>query len=280
MLFNFQLRPIHQVAPWGNEGDYSLSWFGLTDGWYWLKCGDEELFRYADSLLTSWKHEGRQQTDSPYVDYQIVRLWEDLLEMLSAVLTPIHVELLRKIEPGIAAAQWRGQIAEIVFPEKGKISLPMEEYFDLATTWLQSRKLDVLHLKGGPRIWFWTDGTTMFIRWDNSNLTLDGHSEWASIKGTYYMPLKNFIEEVHSFDRRLISAMEERVQAIQRSWNRPAIRIDKEALLTEQWERAGALSKAFQHVKNRQPPTWNEVADAIEYFEKMGFVLPKTNDSE
>jgi Family of unknown function (DUF5984) len=118
----------------------------------------------------------------------------------------------------------------LAFPDEGEVSQTMEEYFDLATTWLQGRRLDLLHLKGGPRIWFWTDGTKMFIRWDNSDLTLEGHNEWASTKGTYSMPLETFIEEVRSFDRRLIEAMEERVQAIRCSWDRPTIRIDKDSV--------------------------------------------------
>jgi hypothetical protein len=275
MLFNFQLRPINDVAPWQRDGEDFLNWFGLTDGWYWLKCGEEELFRYSGSVLASWKYEGRQQEYPPYVDYQVVRLWEDVLEMLPDVLTPIPEELLRKIEPGIDACKWRGDIAELVFPDGHEVSQPMEEHFDLATIWLQSRKLDVLHLKGGPRIWFWTDGTTMFIHWDNSDLTLDGHSEWASTKGTYCIPLEAFIEEVRSFDSRLIDAMKERVEAIRCSWDRPSIQIDKQALLVEQQQRACALSEAFQRVKDHYPTPWNTVAKAIKYFEDLGCVIPK-----
>jgi hypothetical protein len=277
MLFQFQLKPIHDVAPWGSEGDYSLSWFGLTDGWYWLKCGEEELFRYSDSILASWKYEGRQQADPPYVDYQVVRLWKDVLEMLPAILTPVPVELLRKVEPSIEAWLWRGQIAERVFPDERDVSKPMEDHFDLATTWLQARKLDVLHLKEGPRIWFWTDGRTMFIRWDNTELTLDGRNMWASTKGTYSMPLDTFIEEVISFNRKLIEAMGERVQTIRHSWDRPLIKIDKEALLREQQERANTLAEIFQRVKDCKPTPWNAIAKSIAYFEEQGCLLTKMN---
>ena len=275
MLFQFQLRPIDDIVPWGSEGDYSLSWFGLTDGWYWLKCGEEELFRYADSVLASRKYEGRQQADPPYVDYQVVRLWEDVLEMLPEILTPVPVELLRKIEPGLDAWRWRGQIAELAFPNEDEISQSMEAHFNLATTWLQGRKLDVLHPKEGPRIWFWTDGTKMFIRWDNTELTMDGRSVWASTKGTYSMPLATCREEIESFDRRLIEKMGQRVQAIQHSWDRPLIKIDQEALLREQRERANALAEAFQRVKDCEQTPWNTIAKSIAYFEEQGFPLPK-----
>ena len=36
----------------------SLHWFGLTQGWYWIEAGGPEPL--------------------PYVDYYVVRLWEDL----------------------------------------------------------------------------------------------------------------------------------------------------------------------------------------------------------
>jgi hypothetical protein len=276
MLFQFQLRPVADVAPWGNEGDYSVSWFGLTDGWYWLKCGDAELFRYTDAALKIWAANGIEVSDQPYVDYQVVRLWEDILQMLPDILDPIPERLLRKIEPGLEAYQWHGQIAELVFTDERDVSKQTEDQFDLAITWLQNRKLDSLYLKEGPKIWFWSDGTTIFIRWDNTDLKLDGHDMWASLKGTYSMPIETFLEEVKSFDQRLIKAMDERVQSVQRSWDRPWIRIDKESVLAEQEERATALSEALRRVESKSTG-WDEIVDAVDYFEWLGCPLPKTH---
>jgi hypothetical protein len=93
------------------------------------------------------------------------------------------------------------------------------------------------------------------------------------------MPLNTFIEEIKSFDRRLIETMGERVQGIRRSWDRPLIKIDKEALLREQQERANALAEAFQRVKNCKPTPWINIAKSIAYFEEQGFPLPKMTPS-
>lgn len=276
MLFNFQLRPIQEVAPWGQEGAYSLSWFGLTDGWYCLNCGGQELFRYTDSLLAAWKAQGYQLTDPPYVDYQVVRLWEDILEMLPSILTPIPTELLQKTSPGLAAGLWYKQIAkELVFTDEKEVSQLTVDQFDLATTWLQARKLDSLYLREGPRIWLWTEDSTVFIRWNNTGLQMDGHEVWASETGTYSMAVDDFLEEVRSFDRRLIEAMHERVQAIQVAWERPEIKIDKETLLAEQAQRAGALSEALERFKNAKPTSWEQVTEAIAYFEKLDYPVCK-----
>jgi len=38
---SFELHPVDQVAAWGSPDDDEryLSWFGLTDGYYWIDLG-------------------------------------------------------------------------------------------------------------------------------------------------------------------------------------------------------------------------------------------------
>lgn len=280
MLFEFRLRVIDEVDPWGSEGAYSLSWFGLTDGWYWLKCGNDELFRYSNVIVESWKSENPQSCALPYVDYYVVRLWEDILQILPAVLTPVPTELLRRIEPSFEADLWQNQIFESLFDDKDEVSSQTEERFNLAINWLHDRKLDSGYLQQSPRIWLWTDGVTMFIHWDNRGLEFDGRDAWTSPRGTFRLPLAVFIDEIRSFDRRLIEAMEQRVQTIQHTWNRPYIKIDKEGLLIEQSERALALSETFQRAKSHPVPNWNEIMEAITHFEKLGHTLPEQHCSD
>jgi hypothetical protein len=43
-IFHFRLRELSAIQPWGQDDPY-LSWFSLTDGWYWLTLGGQELFR-------------------------------------------------------------------------------------------------------------------------------------------------------------------------------------------------------------------------------------------
>ena len=273
MLFNFRLRPVHDVAPWGQEGDYRLSWFGLTDGWYWLDCGGHELFRYSDSIIKSWYHEGHQSAGSPYVDYHVVRLWEDVLDMLPDVLSPVPLNLLARIQPGPEADLWVDQVFEFAFPDEHETSQSTENKFDAVTGWLGQRRLDSGYLNQAPSIWLWSDGKVVFIRWDNADLLLDGHKLWTAELGTYSLPVEEFIKEVHSFDRRLIAAMNERVQSVRRHWNRPEIRIDTEALLAEQEERSQWLNEALERMSNTEPPDWNKVIDAISFFERAGYPI-------
>jgi len=273
MLFNFKLRPIQDVAPWGREGNHSLSWFGLTDGWYWIDCDGHELFRRAGSIDQLLKHQGFQLSDAPYTDYQVVRLWEDILEILPDVLSPIPTELLRKIRPGLTANFWHQQIAESIFTDGREIPNSEKAKYESATDWLGLRRLDSLYLTQGPRIWLWSDSSQVFIHWNNTGLMMDGNELWTAQSGTYSLSRECFIEEVRSFDRRLITAMDERVQEIQQRWERPQIRIDKNALLSEQNQRSQWLSQAFERLKNTPQLDWQEVADAIAHFEKLGYLI-------
>lgn len=90
MLFNFQLRPLSEVTPWVYQGQRYLHWFGLTEGWYWLRVNEnEEIFRYSPELLADWYGEYAEEPALlPYADYYVVRLWKDLLEMLPRILKP------------------------------------------------------------------------------------------------------------------------------------------------------------------------------------------------
>ncbi len=88
MLFDFKLRPINEISPWGEPPDLSLSWFGLTEGFYWLEVGSERLFCYSHQMAKYPKF-------SDYVDYLVVRFWEDILQILPDVLAPIPPELAR-----------------------------------------------------------------------------------------------------------------------------------------------------------------------------------------
>ncbi|MBI5767508.1 MAG: hypothetical protein HZA93_06915 [Verrucomicrobia bacterium] len=263
MLFDFRLRPLDEITPWGEPPDLSLSWFGLTDGLYRLEVGDEHLFSYTDEISASWaaKHPG---FSGAYVDYQVVRLWEDVCSILPDVLSPI---------PPAFAAFFSGKnptiLAQLVTAEKWWRGLDdsereetNEDTYRAAITWAASRRLDSLYLKGGPRIWMSTFVDTFTITWDNSDIKIDETEVWSARRGSYSMPRSKFLEEVRSFNSRLLAQMHERVQQVCADWRRPEIRIDFEQLRREQIERAETLPRALATA-----PTsidWESVQAAIQ----------------
>jgi hypothetical protein len=99
MLFEFILRPLNKVAPWGNAPDLSLSWFGLTDGDYRINVGSEHLFAYSEGIK---RHFSTKDPNfrGDYVNYHVVRLWEDICEILPDVFAYLGLDGLNGCMPG------------------------------------------------------------------------------------------------------------------------------------------------------------------------------------
>lgn len=133
--FRFVLRPIGEIEPWGPES--RLHWFGLTDGWYWIELDGHELLRYSDRTLRETNGGGL-----PYVDYYVVRLWEDILELLPAALEPVPDDLVDLISSD-QRVWWRDE----------------DEAEDVieAAIWYGNHKLDMGYLRNPPHLRWWRE---------------------------------------------------------------------------------------------------------------------------
>ncbi|WP_405608830.1 DUF5984 family protein [Streptomyces sp. NBC_01508] len=124
--FRFGLRPVDDIRPWGGETPY-LSWFSLTDGWYGLEADGHHLFRYSDGT---------------YVDYYVVRLWEDVLVALPEALEPVPNDLLPFVADDHSA--W----LPVDNPET-------EAETEAAVGWYGQHSLDMGYLRSAPHIRWW-----------------------------------------------------------------------------------------------------------------------------
>ncbi|HEY9907288.1 MAG TPA: DUF5984 family protein [Thermosynechococcaceae cyanobacterium] len=128
MLFDFHLRPLEEVMPWGKPPNSYLSWFVLTDGFYRLQVGSEFLFNYSDDFAERWAAQSVSVHTRSFVDYYVVRLWEDLLEILPDVLEPLPLRFpacLRTTKlPGLGGKVLR-QIGSTINPTKTLQWIPM-----------------------------------------------------------------------------------------------------------------------------------------------------------
>ncbi|WP_154380893.1 DUF5984 family protein [Pseudoduganella rivuli] len=102
MLINFELTPLQNVAPWGEPDNLGLSWFGLTDGQYWISAGEASLFEYSEHARSA----GARR----YCDYQIARLLEDILDMLPSVMEPVPPALVQYLS-GDSGKKWRNKLS-------------------------------------------------------------------------------------------------------------------------------------------------------------------------
>ncbi len=229
-IFHFELRKIEEIAPWNQGSRPSLSWFGLSDGWYWIVLGGQELFRLRD---------GSDQDAIPYVDYQVVRLWEDVLDLLPEVLAPIPEDIaahLRDPERFLAAVQ---ALQSEPFSEDDALF----EQVSAGLGFFFARKLDTGYLILAPRLWLWRDGDDMNLLFRSAASTTE--ALWEPVCGHVVLPVEEFLSEVQTFDRAFLGSMGERVDALLGANGRPGVFIDLQQLEREQRDRATWLQTAL-----------------------------------
>ncbi|MFC3499978.1 DUF5984 family protein [Micromonospora krabiensis] len=230
--FRFELRPLAQVHPWGRERR-TLHWFGLTDGWYWIELNGHELLRYSDQTVR------RRQTDGyegmPYADYYVVRLWEDLLQLLPAVLEPVPTDLVPFVEADSTSWAERGE---------------HEEDFT-AEIWYGDRVLDVGYLRNAPVIRWWrtiiNGADAVTVDWWNRRCEKDLDVTFADpVRGRLVLTTEELIDAVRDLDRDLMAAMHERITLLEeRHVVLPDVELDLAALRAEHHDRATWLRHAL-----------------------------------
>ena len=219
----FRLRPTDEIGPWQGSDGPNLHWFGLTWGDYWITTPLGEALRYTEEQQRIWGF------TSPYVDYNVARLFEDVQCMLPFALEPVPMDIAELTTDRAwynHSFQWMGS------------SLENDERIDLwhgANEWWHDRHIDTLYLVDGPHFNFWRIGDQVFVRWEYSGPT----GIWEVPSGQFVLDVTDFQTAVFDFLDEVIMQMDQRVQTIAtKGWTRPGCDLDVKALVREQQQRA------------------------------------------
>ncbi len=242
-IFHFRLRELSAIQPWGTPDAPTLSWFGLTDGWYWLTLGGQELFR-------DLPQPGHPEPELPYADYTVVRLWEDVLTLLPDALAPLPDALAEWIEADPVGACLRTMA--FLRSMDGKPCRGEVEEAYVGLEWFSHRRLSEGHI-AGPRLCVWR------VK-DQVRLTWWSDSQWeydVFVEGTLTMHVDAFIDEVKRFDGAFLGAMTAHVTQLVAQGGLPGVRIDLNQVEMEDVSRsrwfARAMSKAERHTPDWEP---------------------------
>ncbi len=250
-LVEFELKPVPETEPWGTAPNLSLHWFGLSDGAYHLELGASRLLEYAS--IEGWPR---------FVEYQVARLHEDFISMLP--------DTLETVPPEIASQFRNGSLGATVQHLREVCAARLEEdpAFDLTVEALAARTLDTGYLSPSAGIWIWSVEGKTVIEWDNRNRLHEGKAAWTAQVGRHELSVERYLEELRSFDRRLMDAMAARVRAAIASWTRPEVGLDFDRLEAEQTERGTWLASAIQH--GRQETDWSTVGNVLSRIKSEG----------
>lgn len=199
-IFHFEFDDLARVEPWGTAPNLSFSWFAPTVGHYHLEIGGQQIFRYTPEILAHWETNGAERPPIHYVDDQLSRLREDLLELVPDLLQPLPVAFEELIATGAAHAACAAAL------ERDDALDP-----ELTQRWLWSRSLSSGHSYAAPCVHFFRFGDEIIIRATD----LGGHSYgkplWAASASEERLPIERFIGELRAFDAALLKGMAARI---------------------------------------------------------------------
>jgi hypothetical protein len=245
-LFCFELSKNPVIR---RESGELMHWFGLTDGRYWIDTGDREIFRTANG---------------EYVDYYVVRLWEDVLEILPHVLEPLPSPLLERIrdlphwlEFCVAVEKWLSTDCDSEEEDETSWDLAY-----LATGWFGNRRLDTGYLKNPPHVWFWREGEEILLSWKCFPPRSGEGIAWSAGDGQIRVSIERFITEVLSFHEALMKEMDALVERLSRACGAEA-----DALRQDHERRKATVTTANALLAQATNTDWPAVEEALARFE-------------
>lgn len=254
-LFDFQLRALNQIQPWGAPEDPYLHWFGLTDGFYWMNVGEQTLLEYSQQVQS-------QPGATRYCNYQVALVHEDLLDMVPHVLAPVPQELQPFISLHSRDSYWEAWTS---LDDALLFGNPNLDLLGDAGSWMGARTLDSLYLSPSARIWMWSDTQDVHIQWDNRDKQWNGSPAWSAQIGSFSLSRADFVNEVSAFHGRFMHLMANRVASIQALGAPPDVRIDLAALEQDQHRREQLLEASLQEPIDAMP--WSTVVKAVRQLE-------------
>lgn len=237
MLIEFSLVALEDIKPWSAPQPAAQAWFGLSEGQYCLRVGDQTLFEYSEAL--------QNLGVASHCEYAVARLHEDLLQMLPAILEPVPPVLHAYIggrgrQSWQEAVGWWCNLHGALLQEERFASLVAA-----ASKWIHRRELDCSYLSPGASICIWSDAEQVHIEWDNRTQLFNGLPAWTAGHGQYVLSRADFVAELRSFHEALLQHMADRLHQLADQW--PAAgHLDREPLQAEQQERSVRLQRALQ----------------------------------
>lgn len=226
---NFKLKQPGEIAPFGEKGRYSLSWFGLTDGLLWITAGDKTVYEYSDAALKEWGG------DTKYNDYYLSRFLEDISDIFANIAEPVSRELYDSVEDFEERCEKRLEQFPNYDDDPEEFDRLYDEYLE-QKAWFNDRVFDSGHLRGGPIIGCFRCEDKLKFYWNGDAALESGESIWTAPRGSFEMPYNQFAAELKRFFNEFYEKMNEQVRsALERDWGE--IAVDKEYLVRENDER-------------------------------------------
>lgn len=183
--------------------------------------------RYTDEQIREWGDE------SPYVDYQIARIFEDLQSVVPSALEPVPAEIAALVDDGgwVDSVEQRLKSLE----ETDKLKELHEMFWD-ATGWYGQRSVDTAYLVDGPNFSIWRIADEVQLRWRTRGE--NAVRRWCLPQGQFSIAAEQFKSAAYSFFDDVLAETQKRVERIATTgWRRTDCKLDIDMLVREQRQR-------------------------------------------
>ena len=264
-LFDFHLINTIDIVTTG------LSWFWLTDGFYWMNVDGQKLFENSEECLRYSEKEGYTYPNREFqkcMDYQVVRLWEDMIEILPSISQPVPKEFHQLLSQSLVKIS---ADSDLFYDYVNLIDETPEykannKYFD-KPFYLDSYRLCTMHIGLSPTLYFWrfkdSNEDNMHIAWDfTQTFTTESGKEipvWSATIGHFEMSYESFMQEFNGFHNRLMYAMELKIKEIETKPELQALLCENYDLRKEHNERIESVERQFKEYPVNFD--WDEMID-------------------
>jgi hypothetical protein len=226
LKIQFELRNIDSIVPWGENGSRRLHWFGLSDGCF---CIDTPAGRLLE-------HSGPEDPDlgRPWCEYQVVRLFEDLVTAWPVVSEPIPSDVIKRHTVWNAC---KGRVID-------------DEIAEEVGFWWSERRVDFSYLQPAPELTLWRVGLDVHVKWAAT-------APWSPATADLTLPYNSVREAIAAFFDDFLAQMAVRVAEIEHhGWRREDCEVDVPGLVREQQQR---MDEAKSALAMSRPTDWNLV---------------------
>jgi uncharacterized protein DUF5984 len=255
LRFDFRLTPLDRYEPW--NAARAVSWFELTDGEQVVRLDEQEIFTLEEFSSES----GGKRC---WLDYQVVRMWEDLLVLFPYAKRPVPEEIARRLEPGAGWERWRKRAWERMEGLDERTAEELEQAF----SWASRRTLDVGHLVAAPRLTFACIDDVMLATCEPRADASSMDWRWVCEPARVELPLQEFIHEVERFANALLTDMEERLAAISHGALACRAVVDFVELHAQHIQRQEQLARMLGAAADEEED-WDRIARALDTLDRV-----------
>jgi hypothetical protein len=237
LKFSFKLREFDRIEPWGQGEDRNLHWFGLSDGAYCIETSAGNLLELPDISA--------QDLGVRWLDYQVVRMFEDVLDVWPFFREPVPIDVTERY------FAWRPLNEDAWFD---KANSAARDTWSEATHWWREREVSLSYLRQSPQLHFWRSESSAHLEWR-------AEAPWSPPEVHLYLPFEAMQQAAASFAREFLSEMGARVLEIERlGWQPKNANLDIAHLAREQKAREEEAELALSNVVETN---WTSVRRAL-----------------